>query len=215
MKFIVGFYACLLRLYPRRFRAEFADEMVEVFSLAVTENRAKSRMAFLGFMLWEMSHFPTSVLREQLHDYRGRHVLEDTHMLSHNWRTFRFCMSVLAVCVVMDVVLVIAPFYIYAINQQPELMVIGGNFDPKGYPMFYYQSPLGGIIYLISFFTMLTAPIFIVFFGGILSVRLARYWDYLLPRQRRLGSLVLLMSMALLIFTFSPLGRLIFTWHMD
>ena len=37
---VIQFYAWLLRLYPPQFRADYADEMRDVFAQAVYENEA-------------------------------------------------------------------------------------------------------------------------------------------------------------------------------
>ena len=47
-------YELLLILYPRGHRAEFSDEMRQVFEAAAAERRGQGRAAYLGFVLSEM-----------------------------------------------------------------------------------------------------------------------------------------------------------------
>ncbi len=111
--------------------------------------------------------------------------------------------------------LVIAPFFIYGVNQQPYFEVIGGVFDPKGYPLFDYNTDFGSILHLAAILMIVIAPAWSIIFGGVLSLHLVRYWRWLLKSERRFRVAILLVNLALLAFMFSPLGRLIIIWHMD
>jgi len=53
-------YALLLRLYPRRFRAEFAEEMQAVFAEAMAEATERGVAAFIAVCLGEMRDMPGS-----------------------------------------------------------------------------------------------------------------------------------------------------------
>ena len=46
-------YSILLRLYPRRYRAEFAEEMLAVFTRVAEERRAQGWLAYTGFFVNE------------------------------------------------------------------------------------------------------------------------------------------------------------------
>ena len=48
-------YELLLILYPRAHRAEFSEEMRQVFEAAATERREQRGAAYLGFALSEMT----------------------------------------------------------------------------------------------------------------------------------------------------------------
>lgn len=47
-------YELLLILYPRAHRAEFAEEMKQVFEAAAAERRGQGRAAYLGFAVAEI-----------------------------------------------------------------------------------------------------------------------------------------------------------------
>ena len=56
---LTWFYATLLRLYPRRFRAEFGDEMQSVFNEAICD---KSGRRSVLLFLRELCDLPSSLL---------------------------------------------------------------------------------------------------------------------------------------------------------
>lgn len=72
----VWLYARLLRLYPRRFREEFADEMQCVFVEAMMEAAVHGRPAVFAVCLRELQDLPGSLLREHWHAL----IAEETHM---------------------------------------------------------------------------------------------------------------------------------------
>jgi hypothetical protein len=55
-------YRLSLRLYPRRFRAEFGEEMTAVFSEAITEAAQTTRLNLLLFCWRELHDYPFSLL---------------------------------------------------------------------------------------------------------------------------------------------------------
>lgn len=61
IRIVVHGYTLLLRLYPRRFRDEFADEMQAVFTEAMTEAAARGRLG--AFILRELRDAPQSIAR--------------------------------------------------------------------------------------------------------------------------------------------------------
>ncbi len=69
-------YSGLLRLYPRRFRATFADEMRDVFAQAVSEANSFRLVELCACELLEM---PLSLIREHL---RERQALRGMEMIT-------------------------------------------------------------------------------------------------------------------------------------
>ena len=61
---ISRFYTVLLRLYPRHFHQEFADEMQDVFIDAATEARKWGLLAYLVVVFREVRDLPVSLARE-------------------------------------------------------------------------------------------------------------------------------------------------------
>jgi len=61
-------YRCLLKLYPRLDRYNFADEMLNVFVEAEGETRDKGVFERATFYLREFFGLASGALREQLHD---------------------------------------------------------------------------------------------------------------------------------------------------
>ncbi|HEX2905581.1 MAG TPA: hypothetical protein VHO69_01880 [Phototrophicaceae bacterium] len=97
--------------------------------------------------------------------------------------------------------------------MQPANLIIGGHFDPKGYPI--YQSSLGDVIRIATFSVMLAGPIWLVILGVRLAFMLGRNWTRLLISQRRLGVVAVLSGLSVLVFMVSPLGHLVMTWFAD
>lgn len=61
---ITVIYKLLLRFYPRRFRAEFGEEMTAVFSEAIAEAAQTTRSNLLLFCWRELRDYPFSLLRQ-------------------------------------------------------------------------------------------------------------------------------------------------------
>jgi hypothetical protein len=62
----VHLYRSLLSLYPRGFKAEFGDEMEEVFAALLSETLNLPRRAQLSLLWTELSHIPGEALRQHL-----------------------------------------------------------------------------------------------------------------------------------------------------
>jgi len=64
LDFASWYYTVLLRLYPRHFQQEFADEMQDVFVDATTEARKWGLLAYLAVVFREVRDLPVSLARE-------------------------------------------------------------------------------------------------------------------------------------------------------
>lgn len=60
---LIRFYSALLRLYPRRFRTEFEDEMRAVFSQSLEQAARQGILSLAGAGLWEWLDAPLILLR--------------------------------------------------------------------------------------------------------------------------------------------------------
>ncbi len=69
--FIIHSYTLLLRLYPRRFRNEFADEMIAVFNDALADVKMDSRSNPMILFARELRDLPGAVWREHLRAGKG------------------------------------------------------------------------------------------------------------------------------------------------
>jgi hypothetical protein len=128
---------------------------------------------------------------------------------------YRLCIMTLIVVLVLYVGLVILPFFAYGLHLQSPSDIYGGSFDPQGFPLYDYRSNLGSLIRIVSVIVVVTAPIWMLGFGSVLTLTLARNWARLEQNQRRLAMLVLLAGTGVTVFTLSPLGRLILVWFFD
>jgi hypothetical protein len=61
---LIQLYRTLLCLYPRRFKAEFGDEMEGVFADLLSETLSLPRRALLKLIWTELSHLPREALRQ-------------------------------------------------------------------------------------------------------------------------------------------------------
>ncbi len=68
-QFLIHLFAASLRLYPQNFRAEFEEEMQEVFAQAAQEASRKSAFALAYLCLYELVRLPISLL--QIHRSSG------------------------------------------------------------------------------------------------------------------------------------------------
>jgi hypothetical protein len=65
-------FALVLKLYPRRFREMFAEEMLEVFSLAAGEASQDGVVAVVRTLLRELVELPIALLLEHVYQWRKR-----------------------------------------------------------------------------------------------------------------------------------------------
>ena len=65
-------YSRLLRLYPVSFKTLFAEEMLEVFDLALSHARLQGPFALLYLGLKELAELPFNLIREHISDYTQR-----------------------------------------------------------------------------------------------------------------------------------------------
>lgn len=71
---VIRLYALLLRLYPRRFHEEFADEMQAVFANVASEAARRDAMSLARACLRELRDLPASLVREHWHALRAKGV---------------------------------------------------------------------------------------------------------------------------------------------
>ena len=63
---LIHLYRSLLSLYPRNFKAEFGDEMEEVFTDLLNETINLPRRALLSMLWTELAHIPGEALRQHV-----------------------------------------------------------------------------------------------------------------------------------------------------
>ena len=64
-------YTGLMKLYPPRYRSEFAEERREVFALALEAALIRGKLAALRLLLSELYTFPASVMRAYGHEWEN------------------------------------------------------------------------------------------------------------------------------------------------
>jgi hypothetical protein len=113
--------------------------------------------------------------------------------------------------------LVVAPFFLLGVHQQPTNLIIGGMFDPKGLaPYSTLSSDPGYWLYVLTMLTMIATPIVVVIIAPLVGLYLKRHWQRISAAQRTLALAIFTGSIALVLFFFtSPLNRLILTWWLD
>ena len=88
MNFIVSlltdFYSKLRRLYPSRFKEEFAGEMQVVFRDSLNEAIREGMLPFIFVCLKELGGLPFNILREFWHDIKARKMVMATNESTTN-----------------------------------------------------------------------------------------------------------------------------------
>jgi hypothetical protein len=74
-------YTRLLSLYPRRYRAEYGEELRAVFSLLVNEAAQRGRFSVIRLGWREMRDMPGAVIREHRRERRKRKMATKTSVL--------------------------------------------------------------------------------------------------------------------------------------
>ncbi len=137
--------------------------------------------------------------------------------MSHITLQHRIFTAVLLVVTGVYLLMVVAPFFVLGIHQQPVNLVIGGMFDPKGLAPYSYDSAeFGYYLYVASILVIIGTPIVAGMFAGALLLHVLCNWGTLQPVQRvwSLGTGLLGLGLGLFFFT-SPLARLIMIWFLD
>ena len=80
INFVKHLYVVLLRLYPPHFRAEFAEEMQEVFLDATIEARERSVLAVLRIVAREFKDMPLSLARENWYAFTQKEGTMDRNI---------------------------------------------------------------------------------------------------------------------------------------
>ncbi|MBZ0288873.1 MAG: hypothetical protein K8I30_14750 [Anaerolineae bacterium] len=210
----IRLYSNLLRLYPARFRADFADEMVEVFRLKLESAHSPSRP--LMMLLTELRDLPVGVLQEHLRERRKRILATNTGVIvmesGRSIQVFRIFSISLFVVLAVFALMVVVPFFWLGLYGQTEMEVISGSLGPEAFPLYGGQpNVLPGIAVLMMF----AAPVWNMIFGGGVLLMLGMFWRRLSPRQRRLGLLAVLVAITPTLFMLLPVGRIVFSWWMN
>jgi hypothetical protein len=85
-RLMVGMYGGFLRLFPRKFQAEFREEMQGVFASAVKGAVRTGTLALLRLLFFEMLDFPINLVIEHFSQWRKEWSMKDTR---HGIRPFR------------------------------------------------------------------------------------------------------------------------------
>lgn len=81
MNKIIRLYALLVRLYPRKFRDKFADEMQSVFADSIAEAAQRGLAALIALCLQELRDLPGAILREHW-QARSKSIMEKKPRMS-------------------------------------------------------------------------------------------------------------------------------------
>ena len=76
MEFLRGFYRMSLRLYPKNYREEYAEELHTVFDLSLEDALGSGRMEFIVTFLRELLSLPKAIVREHLRERRKRPMVK-------------------------------------------------------------------------------------------------------------------------------------------
>jgi hypothetical protein len=210
----IELYIRLLRLYPPQFRADFAEEMQEIFEQAASE--ASDTVALLSLLTLELRDLPLRLLQEHLHERRKPVLVPNSGVITMQprlpLRLFQgFSLSLLLVCIIFFL-MVALPFYSLGLYTQSEWDVITGALGPEAF------APYGGtpnFLPGLAVLVMLAAPVWGVLFGFGVLLMLGALWRYLSVRQRKFGFLALLAAIMPTLYLLLPTGRIVFSWWMN
>lgn len=208
------FYSGMLRLYPPQFRADYADEMRDVFGQALAEN--EKTLSLVGLLLAEIRDLPVSIIRERLRERQQRSVLNlEAAIVQRTYyspRLFRFLARTLLLLVVLYVCSAVAAYFVfdlrvnawdqasewwYSIAEQPNYI---GNILPLG---------LAGLCFWVF------APAWAVLAASLLTLMLLRQWPNLTRRMRWWGICAVLAGAAMFLSMGSPVGYMAVLWSYD
>ncbi len=212
--FVIQFYTRLLRLYPPQFRADYADEMRDVFAQAVQEN--ENTLSALSLVLAEVRDLPVRLVQEHFAERRKRVLLANTGVIMMesglSVQIFRFFSRSLFVVLAVFAVMVVLPFFALGLQAQTQMEVISGSLDPEAFP------PYGGspnLLPKVAVLVLLAAPVWNAIFGVGVLVMLGIFWKRLSSHYRLLGIVAVLAAIAPTLFLLSPEGINVASWWMN
>jgi hypothetical protein len=210
----IQFYTWLLRLYPAQFRAEFGDEMAEVFMAAVQDCRNGWGLA--GLTISELRDLPFRVLQEHLAARQKRVLLSNTGVIMMEsgllLQIFRFFSRSLFVVLALFAVMVVLPFFALGLQSQTQMEVISGSLGPEAFPPYSGSANrLPGMAVLV----LLAAPLWNAIFGVGVLVMLPLFWRRLSTRHRSVGLLAVVAAIVPTLFLFLPVGINLASWWMN
>jgi hypothetical protein len=223
-RFALDLHSWMLRLYPSRFRAEYADEMRTVFGLALEE--ANNALSLLDLLVSELRDLPLSVIRAHVEERseNTNHILEGGIIVAsgNSARTFRLCTLGTLMGIVIYLLIVVMPFFVLGIHLQPADQVATGDFDPTNptkYPLYGYFGEFGTsqptILWMATLLVLLVTPFLEMVLGSSLFIMLLRNRTLFPQKQQLIGRVAAFASISLILFAASPLGRLIMGWWVD
>jgi hypothetical protein len=210
-------YIRLLRLYPSRFRAEFADEMSLVFGQTIEENEnIPSLLSLLAGELWDL---PINLLREHIRERRANALttLIEENIMTETvmpMRAFRAMTWMLLSIFMLYCLLILLPYFYHQLNLLSSDSVSSGLYDPKGYLPFTNDGA-GGVMYLLGLVIVVFGLPTVAATGGVLALTLRRHWRQFQQKQRLWGSAAVIAALLTLVITVSPLGRMVIVWFLD
>lgn len=156
LRWLTVFYAGLIWLYPRRFKREFADELLSVFITLSQDAASAGFLALTVFCLRELRDFPVNLFRTHLEDNPMFKIFD-----SDSWR---FLLRGVLAFVILITTYNLA-FYLI-INQ---INAMGAIFFPSVFPLEYYQAVIVLISWVIA--AAISGTIFAVIVGEWPSLR--------------------------------------------
>jgi hypothetical protein len=210
---LIRLYMRLLRLYPPHFRAEYADEMVEVFALAVGE--AKNGLSVLSILGAELRDLPLSVLRERLPEgYLAEHSImrEGSMTWLYSARLRRICTIAILALAGFYIVSVISAYLAFDLHFHSWQTAQEWWYAYDENSAFITRHLPIGLLVLIVY--LLTPPGMVVF-GSALGLNVVGGWRYLSVADRRLALLALVAAALLLRSLNKPLTYIGSLWFYD
>jgi hypothetical protein len=208
-------YGYLLRLYPPQFRAEFADEMRDVFAQRLRETH--SIWTFAAVILSELSDLPFSLIREHFREAHQKAdiALQESILMRRSYfspRLFRWCIITLFAIFVLYVCSATAAYFVFDLRHN-DLYKAGEWW----YAVADQPNYIGNIIplTLVGMFLWVCSPMLIVLAGGLLLIMLWRQWPGLSRRLRRMAIAALLVGSAVFFTMGSPIGYMAALWLYD
>jgi hypothetical protein len=212
--FALRFYRGMLRLYPPQFRADYADEMQEVFRQALAEN--ENSLLLMHLLLAEIRDLPVSVLREHWRERQTQSVwqYQESSFMKRLYspRLLRFCaVMILMLCGLYGLSVVSAYFafdiHIHSLQNSYEWW-----YDYDNNPAFISRQLPIGLFVLILY--LLIIPVMVVF-GGALGLNVLGRWRTLAFHERRLTMIAFIAVIFVLLSWFTPLGTIGSLWFYD
>lgn len=147
-------YARVLRLYPAQFVSEFAEEMVEVFVLSVSDAAQRGIVPLMSVIMREVGDLPVNLLLVHIFEWRKKKMVVMKYDSEREVAAVRWVARILSLIVALLVISVV--IFNEDVRQNPTLPTLALGFTTILMLASWRWERIGGML------TMIASPLIVL-----------------------------------------------------